>query len=185
MNTRLQVEHPVTEEVAGVDLVELMLRIAAGERLPMTQADIAPRGWSFECRVYAEDPLRGFLPSVGTLSTYQPPDTVTCAAAAAAALACDPLAAAAEVAACKDGKVRVDDGVAEGGEISVHYDPMIAKLITHGPSREAARLLMLQALDRYTIRGVRHNINFLRSLRVKPVIRSLYPDPACSSSGSR
>ena len=168
MNTRLQVEHPVTEEVAGVDLVELMLRVAAGERLPMTQADIAPRGWSFECRVYAEDPLRGFLPSVGTLSTYQPPDTVTCATAAAAALACDPSAAAAEVAACKDGKVRVDDGVEEGGEISVHYDPMIAKLVTHGPSREAARLLMLQALDRYTIRGVRHNLNFLRSLLDHP-----------------
>ena len=103
--------------------------------------DVKVNGWSFECRIYAEDPLRGFLPSVGTLSSYRPPDTATCAAAAAAALAAtDPTSSTAPV----DGKVRVDDGVVEGGEVSVHYDPMLAKLITHGSSRESARLLMLQ-----------------------------------------
>ena len=161
MNTRLQVEHPVTEEVTGYDLVELMLRAAAGEKLPFTQADVAPKGWSFECRVYAEDPLRGFLPSVGTLSTYKPPETSVCAEAAAAALS-----STTDKSSEFDDHalVRVDDGVVEGGEISVYYDPMIAKLITRGSSRESARLLMLQALDRYAIRGVRHNINFLRSL---------------------
>ena len=163
MNTRLQVEHPVTEEVTGVDLVELMIRAAAGERLPLTQADVAARGWSFECRVYAEDPLRGFLPSVGTLSTYTPPQSLPCTSAAAAA-ATAAGADAAVIAAASEGMVRVDDGVEEGGEISVHYDPMIAKLITHAPSREAARLVMIEALDRYAIQGVRHNINFLRSL---------------------
>ena len=93
MNTRLQVEHPVTEEVTGVDLVELMLRSAAGETLPLKQADVGPKGWSFECRVYAEDPLRGFLPSVGTLSTYKPPDAAVCIDATAAAMAASPVLA--------------------------------------------------------------------------------------------
>ena len=161
--------------VTGLDLVELMLRVAAGERLPISQEDARPKGWAmrmrmhpciphascacrmphpvgqlldahavcagrwaFECRVYAEDPLRGFLPSVGTLSTYRPPQTAPCVAAASAA------SAAAGGAEVEGGVVRVDDGVVEGGEISVHYDPMIAKLITHAPSREAARLLTLQ-----------------------------------------
>ena len=160
MNTRLQVEHPVTEEVTGLDLVELMLGSAAGLPLPITQADVLkPRGWSFECRIYAEDPLRGFLPSVGTLSTYSPPDTATCVEAAAAE---------AGDGAEPAGHVRVDAGIVEGGEISVHYDPMISKLITHGPTRDVARLLMLQALDRYAIRGVRHNINFCRDLLAHP-----------------
>ena len=160
MNTRLQVEHPVTEEITGLDLVELMLRSAAGEVLPIKQADVlTPNGWSFECRIYAEDPLRGFLPSVGVLSTYQPPTTAVCA---------DALVAAGEAGVGQAGVVRVDAGIAEGGEISVHYDPMISKLITHAPTREAARILMLQALDRYAIRGVRHNINFCRDLLAHP-----------------
>ena len=153
MNTRLQVEHPVTEMVTGLDLVELMLRVAAGEPLPFTQADVQAKGWAFECRVYAEDPLRNFLPSVGTLSRYSLPSE----AAVRAAAGCE-------------GVVRVDDGIVEGGEISVHYDPMIAKLITHGASREEARKLMLHALDRYQIRGagLRHNLNFLHSLLDHP-----------------
>ena len=157
MNTRLQVEHPVTEMVTGLDLVEVMLRVAAGEKLPVSQADVRRTGWAIESRVYAEDPLRGFLPSTGTLSRYQPPSTAECAAALGEAAS----ALAAEGAA---GVVRVDDGIVEGGEISIHYDPMIAKLITYGRDRDHARRLMLAALDRYTIRGVRHNINFLRTI---------------------
>jgi acetyl-CoA carboxylase biotin carboxylase subunit len=153
MNTRLQVEHPVTEMVTGLDLVEVMLQVAARQPLPFAQADVLARGWSFECRVYAEDPLRGFLPSVGTLARYVPPDE----AAVVAAAGCE-------------GTVRVDDGVVEGGEISVHYDPMIAKLITHGASRDEARRLMLHALARYQIRGdgLRHNLNFLHTLLDHP-----------------
>jgi propionyl-CoA carboxylase alpha chain len=153
MNTRLQVEHPVTEMVTGLDLVEVMLQVAARQPLPFAQADVLARGWSFECRVYAEDPLRGFLPSVGTLARYVPPDE----AAVLAAAGCE-------------GTVRVDDGVVEGGEISVHYDPMIAKLITHGASRDEARRLMLHALARYQIRGdgLRHNLNFLHTLLDHP-----------------
>ena len=131
MNTRLQVEHPVTEEVTGLDLVELMLSSAAGLPLPIKQEDVlTPKGWSFECRIYAEDPLRGFLPSVGTLSTYAPPEASACIEAAAAQ------AAAQGGATISDGRVRVDAGIVEGGEISVHYDPMISKLITHAPTRE-------------------------------------------------
>lgn len=153
MNTRLQVEHPVTEMVTNLDLVEVMLQVAARQPLPFAQADVLARGWSFECRVYAEDPLRGFLPSVGTLARYVPPDE----AAVVAAAGCE-------------GTVRVDDGVVEGGEISVHYDPMIAKLITHGASRDEARRLMLHALARYQIRGdgLRHNLNFLHTLLDHP-----------------
>ena len=153
MNTRLQVEHPVTEMVTGLDLVEVMLQVAARQPLPFAQADVLARGWSFECRVYAEDPLRGFLPSVGTLARYVPPNE----AAVVAAAGCE-------------GTVRVDDGVVEGGEISVHYDPMIAKLITHGASRDEARRLMLHALARYQIRGdgLRHNLNFLHTLLDHP-----------------
>lgn len=153
MNTRLQVEHPVTEMVTNLDLVEVMLQVAARQPLPFAQADVLARGWSFECRVYAEDPLRGFLPSVGTLARYVPPDE----AAVVAAAGCE-------------GTVRVDDGVVEGGEISVHYDPMIAKLITHGATRDEARRLMLHALARYQIRGdgLRHNLNFLHTLLDHP-----------------
>ncbi len=138
MNTRLQVEHPVTECVTGLDLVELMIRIAAGERLPMTQADVRLDGWAIEARVYAEDPFRNFLPSVGRLVRFQPP--------------------------AEDDVVRVDTGVFEGGEISIYYDPMIAKLITRGATRDAAIHAMRQALDGFLIRGVSNNICFLAAL---------------------
>ncbi len=138
MNTRLQVEHPVTELVTGTDLVELMLRVAAGEKLPMTQDDIKLNGWALEARVYAEDPFRNFLPSVGRLTRYMPP-------------------AESEV-------VRVDTGVYEGGEVSMYYDPMIAKVITYGATRDQAIAHMRTALDAFYIRGVAHNIGFLTAL---------------------
>ncbi|MDO8605089.1 MAG: acetyl/propionyl/methylcrotonyl-CoA carboxylase subunit alpha, partial [Phaeospirillum sp.] len=141
MNTRLQVEHPVTEKITGLDLVEWMIRVAAGEKLPMAQDDIKLTGWSMEARVYAEDPFRGFLPSTGRLTRYAPPP--------------------------ESAHVRVDTGVYEGGEISMFYDPMIAKLITYGPTRDAAIAHMRQALDEYHIRGVTHNIPFLASLFAK------------------
>ncbi|CAA7615994.1 acetyl-CoA carboxylase biotin carboxylase subunit [Magnetospirillum sp. SS-4] len=138
MNTRLQVEHPVTEMITGLDLVEQMIRVAAGEKLSITQDDVKLTGWSMEARVYAEDPFRGFLPSTGRLTRYQPP--------------------------AENAQVRVDTGVYEGGEISMFYDPMIAKLITYGPTRDAAIAHMRQALDEYYIRGLSHNIPFLASL---------------------
>jgi propionyl-CoA carboxylase alpha chain len=141
MNTRLQVEHPVTEMITGIDLVEQMIRVAAGEKLAFTQDDIKLNGWAMESRVYAEDPFRNFLPSTGRLTRYMPP---------------------AETA-----HVRVDTGVYEGGEISMFYDPMIAKLITHGPTRDAAIAHMRDALDAYFIRGLSHNIPFLASLMSK------------------
>ena len=137
MNTRLQVEHPVTELVTGQDLVELMIRVAAGEKLPLAQQDIKLQGWAMESRVYAEDPLRNFMPSTGRLVHYLEPSG--------------------------EG-VRVDSGVCEGGEVSMFYDPMIAKLITYGEDRTAAIDNMLEALDHYYIRGVRHNIGFLSAL---------------------
>ena len=137
MNTRLQVEHPVTEAITGLDLVEHMIRVAAGEPLSFTQADVQLKGWALESRVYAEDPLRGFLPSIGKLVRYQEPTGPG---------------------------VRVDSGVREGSEISVYYDPMISKLVTYGKDRTEALALMRGALDRYVIRGVTHNVNFLRSL---------------------
>jgi propionyl-CoA carboxylase alpha chain len=138
MNTRLQVEHPVTEMVTGLDLVELMIRVAAGEKLPLTQADVKLTGWALESRVYAEDPFRNFLPSTGRLTRYLPP--------------------------AETDFVRVDTGVYDGGEISMFYDPMIAKLITYGATRNIAIAHMRQALDEYYIRGVSHNIPFLASL---------------------
>ena len=137
MNTRLQVEHPVTEAVTGLDLVELMIRVAAGERLPITQDQIRPTGWAIEARVYAEDPLNGFMPSIGRLSYYRPP--------------------------VGDG-IRIDTGVHEGAEISIYYDPMIAKLVTHAPTRHEASRRMADALDRFVIRGVRHNVGFLSAI---------------------
>ncbi len=143
MNTRLQVEHPVTEMVTGLDLVELMIRVAAGEKLPLTQQDIQRNGWAVECRVYAEDPVRDFLPSTGRLTSYQPPQE-------------------------ESSRVRVDTGVYEGGEISMFYDPMIAKLITWGKDRKTAIAAMQEALDEYVIRGVQHNINFLAALTGHP-----------------
>jgi propionyl-CoA carboxylase alpha chain len=143
MNTRLQVEHPVTELVTGIDLVEQMIRVAAGEKLAIKQADVKLTGSAVETRIYAEDPVRDFLPSIGRLVRFQPP-------------------------AEEDGKVRVDTGVVEGGEISIHYDPMIAKLITHAPTRDAAIELQAAALDRFAIDGVRHNISFLSALMEHP-----------------
>jgi propionyl-CoA carboxylase alpha chain len=146
MNTRLQVEHPVTELVTGLDLVEEMIRVAAGEPLRIAQDDVRMQGWAVEARVYAEDPTRGFLPSTGRLVTYRPPETGTV-----------------------DGiTVRVDTGVGEGGAISIFYDPMIAKLVTHGATREAAIAAQSAALDAFAIGGIRHNIPFLSALMAHP-----------------
>jgi len=146
MNTRLQVEHPVTEMTTGLDLVELMIRVAAGEPLPLTQDQVRLDGWSVESRVYAEDPYRGFLPSIGRLTTLrQPPASPT---------------------------VRIDTGVVEGAEISIHYDPLIAKLITHGPTREAAIDQQIAAIDRYVIRGLGHNLDFLSAIYQHPRFRA-------------
>jgi len=146
MNTRLQVEHPVTEKVTGLDLVEQMIRVAADERLAFGQSDVAMLGWSIETRIYAEDPYRGFLPSTGRLIRYRPPTE-------------------------KEG-VRVDDGVAEGGEISMFYDPMIAKLITTGATREQAIDRQIEALDAFRIEGIGHNIDFLSALMQHPRFRA-------------
>ena len=145
MNTRLQVEHPVTELVTGQDLVEMMIRVAAGEKLSLNQDQVTLTGWAMESRVYAEDPLRNFMPSTGRLVGYIEPS-------------------------CSDGleAVRVDSGVYEGGEVSMFYDPMIAKLITYGDNREQAIDRMVDALDAYYIRGVNHNISFLNALMVHP-----------------
>ncbi len=146
MNTRLQVEHPVTELVTGIDLVEQMIRVAAGEKLSLKQADVKLKGWAVESRVYAEDPYRNFLPSIGRLVRYQPPPEGQ-----------------------KDGvTVRNDTGVFEGGEISMFYDPMIAKLVTHAPTREAAIAAQADALDAFYIDGIQHNIPFLSALMQHP-----------------
>jgi propionyl-CoA carboxylase alpha chain len=146
MNTRLQVEHPVTEMITGLDLVELMIRVAAGEKLPLAQKDVKLNGWSIESRVYAEDPYRNFLPSIGRLVRYRPPQETT-----------------------RDGvTVRNDTGVYEGGEISMYYDPMIAKLVTHAPTREAAIDAQADALDAFYIDGIQHNVPFLTALMQHP-----------------
>jgi len=145
MNTRLQVEHPVTELVTGIDLVEQMLRVAAGEKLQLAQKDIKLNGWAVESRVYAEDPYRNFMPSTGRLVRYRPP------------------AEGGEGAV-----VRNDTGVFEGGEISVYYDPMIAKLCTHAPTREAAIRRMSEALDEFYVDGIQHNIAFLTAIMENP-----------------
>ena len=142
MNTRLQVEHPVTELVTGIDLVEQMIRVAAGEPLTLTQRDVKLVGWAVESRIYAEDPTRNFLPSTGRLVTYRPP-----AEGSAGGIT-----------------VRNDTGVFEGGEISIHYDPMIAKLVTHAGDRLTAIDAQARALDEFVIEGIRHNIPFLSSL---------------------
>jgi propionyl-CoA carboxylase alpha chain len=142
MNTRLQVEHPVTELVTGIDLVEQMIRVAAGETLKIKQEDVKLKGWAVETRIYAEDPFRNFLPSTGRLTGYRPPpEGVT-----------------------DGGVVRTDTGVFEGAEISMFYDPLIAKLVTHGATREAAVDLQADALDAFVIDGVEHNIPFLAAL---------------------
>ena len=142
MNTRLQVEHPVTELITDIDLVEEMIKVAAGEKLTIKQKDVKLTGWAMESRIYAEDPYRGFLPSTGRLTRYRPP-----------------------VEQQVDGiTVRNDTGVYEGGEISLFYDPMIAKLVTHGPDRLAAIDAMADALDNFRIDGIRHNIDFCGAL---------------------
>jgi propionyl-CoA carboxylase alpha chain len=146
MNTRLQVEHPVTEMVTGVDLVELMIRVAAGEKLPIAQKDVKLNGWALEARVYAEDPFRNFMPSIGRLTRYKPP--------------------------LHTPHVRVDTGIEEGSEVSVYYDPMIAKLVTYGADRDEAIERMNDALDAYYIRGVSHNISFLNALMAHPRFRA-------------
>jgi propionyl-CoA carboxylase alpha chain len=146
MNTRLQVEHPVTELITGIDLVEQMIRVAAGEKLSLAQKDVTLTGWAVESRVYAEDPFRSFLPSIGRLVKYRPP-----------------------AEASHDGiTVRNDTGVQEGGEISIYYDPMIAKLVTHAPSRAAAIEAQSRALDAFYVDGIRHNIPFLSALMNHP-----------------
>jgi propionyl-CoA carboxylase alpha chain len=142
MNTRLQVEHPVTEFITGLDLVELMIRVAAGEPLPFRQEDVQLNGWAMECRINAEDPFRGFLPSTGRLVKYAPPPEVN--------------------------GVRVDTGVYEGGEISMYYDSMIAKLIVHGSTRDQAIAKMRDALNAFVIRGVASNISFQAALMQHP-----------------
>jgi propionyl-CoA carboxylase alpha chain len=152
MNTRLQVEHPVTESITGIDLVEQMLRVAAGERLPFRQQDIPLTGWAIECRINAEDPFRGFLPSTGRLSRYRPPPQT--------------MEAAAPVP--HGGGVRVDTGVYEGGEIPMYYDSMIAKLIVHGLDRDDAITKMREALNGFVIRGVSSNIPFQAALLAHP-----------------
>src|SRR3569832_2747526 len=149
MNTRLQVEHPVTEEITGLDLVEQMIRVAAGEKLSFTQEEVQLNGWSVETRVYAEEPYRSFLPSTGRLIRYWPPKT------------------------SRDGELvtRVDDGVADGGEVSMFYDPKIAKLITHAPTRIEAIDAQIAALDQFVIDGISDNVDFLSALMQHPRFR--------------
>ena len=159
MNTRLQVEHPVTEAITGIDLVEQMIRVAAGEKLEMTQDDIGIDGWAIENRVYAEDPYRGFLPSTGRLIEYQPPlEGWTDDGSANGRRGVD--------------GVRVDDGVYEGGEVSMFYDPMIAKLVTWGETRDEAADLQIQALDAFRIKGLGHNVDFLSAIMQHDRFRS-------------
>jgi propionyl-CoA carboxylase alpha chain len=158
MNTRLQVEHPVTELITGLDLVEQMIRVAEGHPLAFTQQDISINGWALESRVYAEDPLRGFLPSTGRLERYVEPTTDNVRAALAET---EPDVAASAL-------VRCDSGVREWSDITMHYDPMISKLVTHGKDRMAAISLMRAALDTYVIDGLAHNINFLREMMDHP-----------------
>jgi propionyl-CoA carboxylase alpha chain len=146
MNTRLQVEHPVTELITGVDLVEQMIRVAGGEKLPFAQKDLRIDGWAIESRLYAEDPYRNFLPSIGRLTRYRPPAETATATAV----------------------VRNDTGVYEGGEISMYYDPMIAKLCTWAPSRGAAIEGMRQALDTFEVEGIGHNLPFLSAVMDHP-----------------
>ena len=148
MNTRLQVEHPVTEMVTGIDLVEQMIKIASGEELEIKQSDITTNGWAIESRVYAEDPYRDFMPSIGRLSKYLTPEHTE--------------------------TVRVDTGIREGSEVSMFYDPMIAKLITHGENRDTAIENMTDAIDQYVIDGLSHNLNFLSSIMQNKTFRSGY-----------
>jgi len=197
MNTRLQVEHPVTEEVTGLDLVELMIRVAAGEALGFGQNEVRLNGWAIENRVYAEDPYRGFLPSTGRLVRYRPPvesaevrdrysvrversrDTLSSEAEnqASASLGGAPRLRSGRTdgdgsAESQTPLTRVDDGVFEGGEVSMFYDPMIAKLVTWAPTREAAIDRQIEALDSFAIEGIGHNVDFLSALMQHPRFRS-------------
>ena len=150
MNTRLQVEHPVTELITGIDLVEQMIRVADGEALSFTQEDIKLNGWAMESRLYAEDPYRNFLPSIGRLTRYRPPEEV-----------------------CSDDYIiRNDTGVYEGGEISMYYDPMIAKLCSWAPDRDKAITAMSEALDRFELEGIGHNLPFLSAVMEHPRFQS-------------
>ncbi len=161
MNTRLQVEHPVTELITGVDLVEQMIRVAAGEPLSITQDDVTLTGWAIENRLYAEDPYRNFLPSIGRLTRYRPPQEV----------AAGPMLVNGKwqgEAPEGDAAVRNDTGVYEGGEISMYYDPMIAKLCTWAPTREAAIEAMRVALDSFEVEGIGHNLPFLSAVMDHP-----------------
>ena len=148
MNTRLQVEHPVTEMVTGIDLVEKMITIAAGEPLKLKQDNIITSGWALESRIYAEDPYREFMPSIGRLTKYRTPESSM--------------------------NVRIDTGIREGSEVSMFYDPMIAKLITYGNTRDEAIQYMLSAIDQYVITGVSHNLNFLSSIMQNTTFQSGY-----------
>ncbi|MEM7007156.1 MAG: biotin/lipoyl-containing protein, partial [Pseudomonadota bacterium] len=150
MNTRLQVEHPVTEMITGVDLVEQMLRVASGEKLSIKQKDLKINGWAVESRVYAEDPYRNFLPSIGRLIRFYPPSEGTLG----------------------EGTVRMDSGVREGDEISMFYDPMIAKLVTHGADRDKALDTQAKALDRFHIEGIQDNIPFCAAVMDEKRFRS-------------
>jgi propionyl-CoA carboxylase alpha chain len=173
MNTRLQVEHPVTEEITGLDLVEQMIRVAAGEKLKFTQDDIGIDGWSVETRVYAEDPYRGFLPSTGRLVRYWPPKQSEAVIASEAKQSSGAKAGLPRPSGARNDevRVRVDDGVADGGEVSMFYDPMIAKLITWAPTREAAIDAQTQALDQFVIDGISDNVDFLSALMQHPRFR--------------
>ena len=176
MNTRLQVEHPVTEEITGLDLVELMIRVAAGEPLGFTQDEVKLNGWSIENRVYAEDPYRGFLPSIGRLVRYNPPlpfaltevEGHAPTGGASTSLSTNGKG----VAESGEPRVRVDDGVREGGEVSMVYDPMIAKLITWAPTRDAAIAAQIAALDAFELEGPGNNIDFLSAIMQHPRFQS-------------
>ncbi|PHQ71043.1 MAG: acetyl/propionyl-CoA carboxylase subunit alpha [Paracoccus sp.] len=167
MNTRLQVEHPVTELITGVDLVEQMIRVADGQKLPFAQSDLKIQGWAMESRLYAEDPYRGFLPSIGRLTRYKPP----------AEIAAGPLKASGNWVNDSEGgdstvAVRNDTGVYDGGEISMFYDPMIAKLCTWAPSRAEAIEAMRIALDEFEVEGIGHNLPFLSAVMDHPKFTS-------------
>src|SRR5579884_3243253 len=183
MNTRLQVEHPVTEEITGLDLVEQMIRVAAGEKLKFSQDDVKLNGWAIETRVYAEDPYRGFLPSTGRLVRYRPPvqtntrhsrESGNPAAFTTSEEKRDPrLRGGDEKGRGNDELVvRVDDGVADGGEVSMFYDPMIAKLVTWAPTRLEAIDAQIAALDQFVIDGISDNVDFLSALMQHPRFRS-------------
>ena len=182
MNTRLQVEHPVTEEITGLDLVEQMIRVAAGEKLAFTQDDVRLDGWAVETRVYAEDPYRGFLPSTGRLvgigrrsAPLALPLREGADASASRERQSSPTRRASRVDPARRetrSVVRVDDGVADGGEVSMFYDPMIAKLVTWAPTRDAAIDAQVDALDQFVIDGISDNVDFLSALMQHPRFRA-------------